>query len=121
MKITDLCRIEEAPDRGYVLAYTRKKVIDHAYDKREDICRELQNEELLELHLFDADKEYRAVRSESHRFKDGFKECLADFKDSVYTAKSFLEGGNAVISTICHIAYDPDNGMAYIDNYRLSR
>ncbi len=121
MRITELTRIGEAPKSGTVLAYTRKEVIFHAYNALDDITSELNGTELLELHLFDSNKEYRAVMSESHRFKNGLIECVADFTDNVYTDKALLEGHQSTISTVCHIAYDSNNGMAYIDNYRLSK
>ena len=71
--------------------------------------------------MFDKNKEYRAVMSESHRFKKGRIECVSAFADSIYTVKAKLEDSADDISTVCHVAYDPTNGMAYIDNYRLSR
>lgn len=121
MRIADLVKIEKgAPESGYVLAYTRTEVIFHEYVCLKDIFSEFAESEFLELHLFDTNKEYRAVKSESHRFKNGVIECIADFTDNQYGFQAKLEDSEKQISTICHIEYDPDNGMAFIDNYRLS-
>ena len=123
MKILDLKEISLSPEKGTVLAYTRTKVIFRAYEDRQAVLKELSGEqELLEVHLFDANKEYRAVMSESHRFKDGFVECIAEFPNTgegAYTAEALLEGEQNKLKTICHLQYN-ENGMAYIDNYRLS-
>ena len=122
MRIADLNRIGEAPEHGMILAYVRDRVIFHEYTCLNEISTELEGKELLELHLFDKNREYRAVMSESHRFKDGRIECIIDFTDdNTYTLRSKIEGSGDMLSTVCHISYDPETGMAYLDNYRLSR
>ena len=108
MRIADLKKIvNEAPRSGHV-------------NRLEDVISELAEQELLEVHLFDKQKEYRAVKSESHRFKNGVIECMVDFSNNQYVFKAKIEKSEKKISTICHINYDPENGMAFIDNYRLS-
>lgn len=144
----DLKRSNEAPESGQLLAYTRKKVYFQPYGSLSEVELLLQNEMLLELHLFDQDKEYRAIVTRSRRFKDsnteastkdghrthGIIETIADFSEedtaSIYKErarlfqKNFLEEqasdntNSKVITVLNHISYG-ENGMAYVDNYRL--
>lgn len=144
MTFTNLKRRHEAPERGQLLAYTREKVYFQPYDSLSEIDELLQNEKLLELHLFDRDKEYRAILTRSKRFKDNNTEAstkdeyqietIADFsetdKASIYKERVKLFQKNLseeqisgstnseVITVLNHISYGK-NGMAYVDNYRL--
>ena len=146
MTFTNLKRRHEAPESGQLLAYTRKKVYFQPYDSFSEIEELLQNEKLLELHLFDRDKEYRAILTRSKRFKDNNTEAstkdeyqietIADFseadKASIYKERVKLfqknlseeqTSGNTkseVITVLNHISYGK-NGMAYVDNCRLQR
>lgn len=140
MRWSDLKYIKDkknVPDKGQMLAYTRRKVIFHGYENLESIEEELAEEELLELHLFDGVREYRSVSTVSPRFPGGVIETLADFPEdekdehsgvgTVYSeqilldaeiGKAFGADGHA-ITVLNHIQYNPENGMAAIDNYRL--
>lgn len=123
MKLQNLERLDEAPECGHMLAYTRKKVLFQEYRNREELRAVLGDEELLELHLFNAQEEYRSVVSESERFRAGVIEAVIKFpKDDerfVYKEDVLLEGQAGTIAVLNHIAYDENNGMAYVDNYRL--
>ena len=99
MTFTNLKRIHEAPKSGQLLAYTRKKVYFQPYDSLSEVKELLQNETLLELHLFDRDKEYRAIMTRSRRFKNsntepttkdgcrvyGIIETIADFSEKDFS------------------------------------
>ncbi len=125
-------RKEEAPESGQMLAYTRKKVIFEAYAKKEDVEKMLGDEELLELHLFDNEKEYRSVASRSKRFKMGKIETVVQFcgdeddeNGSVYCEETLLDNENmnngtekSILKVLNHISYR-ENGMTVVDNYRL--
>lgn len=124
MRYADLKRKAEAPEHGQMLAYMRKQVIFKPYSNQSEVGLELEDSDILELHLFDEEKEYRAIASRSPRFQDGVIETVADFaeeeenkiyRESVVTEKEF----GAVITILNHIHYDEKNGMADIDNYRL--
>lgn len=123
MTLQDLNKLKEAPAQGQMLAYTRRKVIFQPYEGREAVTEALGDKELLELHLFDGQKEYRCVVSGSSRFPSGMIETVADFPEddewSVYREDVLLEDGQEEITVLNHIAYNGDNGMAYVDNYRL--
>lgn len=123
MYYENLKRSSEAPPCGQMLAYTRKQVIFRPYVSLDEVRQILADVQLLELHLFDKDREYRAVVSRSPRFENGVIETVADFpadreneiyEDTVALEKEF----GTAITVLNHIQYD-ENGMAYIDNYRL--
>lgn len=130
-----------APSQGQMLAYTRKEVIYQPYSGLDEVKQRLESEELLELHLFDSNKEYRAVSTISHRFSNGFIEHVADFKTyedndihcedkdaySTYCEKALLEerysskkNEHEEINVWNKVKYDDHHaGMAYVEDYRL--
>jgi len=140
-----LCELEKmhisAPECGQLLAYTRDKVYFQRYSNLREVVQLLSNKDLLELHLFDDDREYRCIATRSRRYRrkqtslsikdpgssylQGVIETLVDFsEDEAYQYSSLLctedktEEYN-MLTILNHISYDPENGMAYIDNYRL--
>ena len=121
MRITEL-DLNNAPERGHILAYSAKKVNFERYSSLSAICEKYANEELLELHLFDNDKELRFLSARSPKAVDGVIRALADFPedddDHIYRDQALLEEGRGRICVLNHIRYD-ENGMAVIDNYRL--
>lgn len=123
MTLQDLKKLEQAPAQGQLLAYTRQEVIFRPYDGREAIPEILGSGELLELHLFDDRKEYRCVASRSRRFPEGVIEAVVDFPEkdewSVYREDVLLEDSQEEITVLNHISYKEENGMAYVDDYRL--
>lgn len=127
MDIQKLKRISEAPQKGYVLSYLRDRVVFKRYESVDGLLNELAEKELLELHLFDNDMEYRAVTSTSKRYSDGIIEDVIDFKydsksEECFKSDMVLEQGYIdnihTISVINHLMYD-ENGSASVDNYRL--
>ena len=126
MNINDLIRIEEAPSSGYMIAYTRREVFFEEYAAINKAKERLNDMDILELHLFDQSKEYRALLTESSRFNGSAIEYVADFPNDgqdVYVEECFIEKRfsgfeNNNLSILNHINFD-DNGMAVIDDYRL--
>lgn len=125
MEISDLKKLESAPASGWLLAYTRKKVIFQPYQDLEAAKAAVMGQELLELHLFDRDKEYRSVMSRSLRYAGGVIEAVVDFpegdKQSTYGETVCLEDcvGGGKITILNHLNYSDINGMMTVDNYRL--
>jgi hypothetical protein len=120
----ELEKKEQAPKFGYLLVYTRQKILLKEYKNQEDLKKYLDDIELLEVHLFDQNKEYRAITSESKRFHDKFVEHIAEFKDTnsaeIFREKVILESEwkDKELTVLNHVVYD-ENGMAAIDDYRL--
>lgn len=120
-----LTKVGEAPGQGWLLACFRKKVVFVQYCSLEEVREHIAQGELLELHLFDQDKEYRAILSQSRRYPSGVVETVVDFrldKETTYNEEVYLETEYRYLGEkiqICnHLAYD-ENGMLEIDNYRL--
>lgn len=125
MKTDNLKSIDQAPKSGTCLVYTRKEVIFKDYDNLDGLKDELKKYDLLEIHLFDEDKEYRAVSSESSRYPEQMIEYVSDFKYDphnpdqmgIYEETCLLESGGSIkiLNSVC---YD-ENGMAFIDDFRM--
>ena len=52
---------EGAPTVGQMLVYTRQEVIFKQYNDLSEVIKIFAENEVLEMHLFDKDKEYRTV------------------------------------------------------------
>lgn len=114
---------EKCPEKGWMLAYTRCGIVFEAYEALEQVTDRLKEQIVLELHLFNRDREYRVLPSRSKRF-DGCLETVADFKncpDEVFGQRVMLEekyGSGGKLCVLNHVSYDAV-GMAYVDNYRM--
>lgn len=129
-ELRDLLATEQnIPENGQLLAYTRKKVYFQQYEDLETVKELLKDQVLLELHLFDDEKEARFLSTTSHRFKDvkhGFLHDLISKEDipndcgeSCFSETVYLDMNNEERLTVLnHVNYD-ENGNAYFDNFRL--
>lgn len=125
MKWEMLKEKEKAPEKGWMLAYLRKEVLFQQYGSLGEVRDNIGEGELLELHLFDNEKEYRCIASQSRRYPSGIVETVADFDEniestyaeSIYPEKDF-QGFGEKIRLLNHLKYD-ENGMLEVDNYRL--
>lgn len=121
-------KIKDAPKSGIMLIYARDGVIFERYQSLQEVGKRVNGKELLEVHLFDGEREYRALSSQSKRFTAHFIDnvFIAEKKDedSIYSQDILLETGEEnktginKIRVDNHILYN-DTGMALIDNYRL--
>lgn len=119
----NLEKIAEAPEKGHILAYLRNEVKFEEYDSRNEIIKRMETlaseKNLLELHLFDENKEYRAILS---REEKGYIEHIADFadeEDTTYKEEWISDAGeNKNITIINRITFDAQ-GIAQISDYRM--
>ena len=129
MEINNLKQIINAPSSGYLLAYCVKKVVFQKYDGLQSIEKIINTDEngtLLEIHLFDDNKEYRAVSTESSAYgKEGFIEHVAGpewdgetYEEIGLIEKKFPKITDQTVTLVNHLSFD-ENGMAFIDDYRL--
>lgn len=124
MKLNELLTsINDAPDQGYVLAYTHVKVIFQKYSSIENLKELLKDDDLLEIHLFDDHKEFRAVACKNKTFKHHLAKFEHD--EDVYEEEVLLENPNGTTITVGgtmkvlnKLAYT-DTGMSYVEDYRL--
>ena len=131
MRLTDIKLVEcfqNIPEAGMILAYTSKKVVFCKYSNIDDLDTIIGDNDLLELHLFNDTKEFRCLKTDSPRFKQGLIAYIEDSKiesDLDY----YLENGiicedddynKVFINVLNHISYDVENGMASVDSYRMT-
>lgn len=112
------------PKRGMKYALYKDKVVYEAYNGLPDESEFQDN--LIEMHLFDEEKEYRYVRlsggkvieklisDESELGKNISSEKKAEY---TYTEKIYTTGEN-VVKVVNYISYDK-NDIMMINNYRL--
>lgn len=115
---------KELPSNGYLMAYTRKQVIFCKYGDLSELDTKLKGLDILELHLFDDQKEYRWVVSQSARSPEHYVDHFADFTEdddtfvqNIVPENKFLAETREIV-VVNHISYS-ETGMAYIDDYRL--
>ena len=127
MKINELKQLNDAPQKGHILAYFRQGIVFEEYSNLNVLVegltqREDAGDELLELHLFDQNKEYRCISTRSKRYPEGVIEHIADFKNdteiTVFMETVSLEKGKGMLSVLNNIRYQEDNGMAVVEDYR---
>ncbi len=124
MKWEDLKEKEEAPEKGWMLAYLREGVQFQQYGSLEEVREKIRAGELLELHLFDKEKEYRCIASQSRRYEEkGFivERVVPDLDEKsreTYEEDIYLEDLGKKIHVLNYLKYD-GNGMLEVDNYRL--
>lgn len=120
--------LSRAPGKGLMLAYYRKKIVFRAYDLEKEGLQELpvreeELGELLELHLFDEDVEFRAVRTDAGT-NCYISSIISDSPDAEYvTEEMYLEEEfcrTAKTLRVINYIEDRKNGMIQIANYRLA-
>ena len=125
MRYEECKDISNAPQKGFLLAYTRDKVVFERYETLTYVESCLRNKELLELHLFDDNKEYRAIYSSSYNaaIESVCEEKDCD-KDEIYSVDIYLDGKyqtvspNNMITIVNILQYNEDGALSVVD-YRL--
>ncbi len=127
-------RVSESPSQGQMLVYTRAEVIFKGYSSLDEVKKLIEGKEVLEIHLFDNDKEYRCVKTRSSKkdadgnmkYPQGIIEAIVDFdvEDALkYYAETVLleanEDKHKKMTVYNEIGYS-DTGMLYVKNYRLA-
>ena len=129
MRWDDLKKRNKAPQYGQMLVYTREKVIFCAYENLDHVKKEVEEKDLLEIHLFDEEREYRGIVTRSRRFEGGIIETIVtdeteQGKDKYEEPVLLLDDEpHNMVTVVNYIKYDDQGeeatGMASIDNYRL--
>ncbi len=122
--------MELAPEKGKMYALYTDRMEYKAYSKEQLPSEEVLAEGLLELHLFDANKEYRYINK-----RNGQIECCIDddtpyediYEEKIYTL-DLAQGAEHIdadpsiakdkIGVVNYITYD-ENDLMIISNYRL--
>lgn len=120
--------LKKAPEKGMMYALYIDKVVYEPYISRPSITEE---KGLLELHLFDEEKEYRFIK---RRNQKPIEEVISDelvlgkkatkensYEEEIFTLKDKmekLEDTTHRIKVVNYISYD-ENDLLTIENYRL--
>ena len=115
--------LSKAPEKGTFYAVLRDRIVFQTYDSLAEAEAIAGDDKLLELHLFDTEKEYRAVRTRM----GGFQETVIDeewqdtYEEKIYVLGSDVdktEGLKNQVIVVNQITYNKDD-MLNIRNYRL--
>ena len=117
--------LDNVPQRGTIYATFIDRMVYEKYEKLSDIEQYLVEDRLLELHLFDKEKELRFLKtrekgilrfeiSDDAEYDDTYEECLYVSADNVDKQDNLSEK----IVVVNYIKYD-ENDMLHMVNYRL--
>lgn len=117
--------IEGAPQKGTVYATFIDKVVFRKYRSLKEIEELVKEDRMLELHLFDNEKEYRVLKTrkrgiQTYVISDA---CIHDdiYEEEIYVSADNVDKQTNLSEKICvvnYIQYD-QNDMIHIVNYRL--
>ena len=108
----------QAPKRGIMYALYTDRVVFEPYQKDQLPETEKLQKNLLELHLFDEDTEYRTVMSNRGEIEtvicDKGQPCPDTYTEKVMVSDDRISG----IEVVNYLSYD-ENDLMMIKNYRL--
>lgn len=101
MKVHQKLSFDQAPESGYMLAYFRKKVVFEMYEgiSKEELDQKIADKEekygdLLEMHLFDDKKEFRAVKTRKSDFNVEENEYITAQIQDEMNGKDYQKAGD---------------------------
>lgn len=128
-------RFVDAPKQGILYLSTRKKIIIKRYTDLESTKEEIKKEpleDILEIHLFDQESEYRLIRS--LKAPDGIESRVSDnivsssnedsfvWEEEIFTDlpqnRAVPEDDIPKVAIVNYLKYD-DNDLLEVINYRL--
>lgn len=120
-----MLNFNEAPQRGTIYATFIDKMVYKKYASLDEIKDLLTADNLLEMHLFDKEKELRFIKTRDEGILKYFVPGNMEY-DDVYEEELYVSGANIdkqdqlseKIKVINYIKYD-ENDMLHIINYRL--
>lgn len=107
--------LSKAPEKGIMYALYRDKMVYQKYNSLAEV--KVDEDRLLELHLFDKKEEYRFIKSRKKEIKALISDETISYED-IYPEIIFTEDGGKV-KVINYISYD-ENDLLMIQNYRLA-
>ena len=119
-------KMRRAPEKGMALIYFRRGIYYGEYWMEQgELClkedKQFEQDQLLELHLFDESVEYRRVWSDEAQgyletlVTDGQQEYDEKMQECCFTEKH----GNERLCVVHYFIYDEDDRLVLV-NYRLS-
>ena len=115
--------LDKAPNMGTMYALYVDRVVYKSYSKDELLNDPYLEDKLLELHLFDKDKEYRYINARNKPIETVVSKSVSkdDYVEKVYVQTKADEETNKdskCIEVVNYIEYD-ENDLLNIYNYRL--
>ena len=115
--------LDNVPDKGTMYALYVDRVVYKSYSKDELLNDPYLEDKLLELHLFDKDKEYRYINARNKQIETVVSKPVSkdDYVEKVYVQTKADEEANKdskCIEVVNYIEYD-ENDLLNIYNYRL--
>lgn len=119
----------EVPEQGMMYAIYTNEVKYEKYNRSDLDEKEILRENLLELHLFDEEVEYRYIKMRERQKEEAKFIIISDetvpheksYPEKIYTLKPGQEKpdkNSGFVEVISYITYD-ENDLMRIDNYRL--
>lgn len=113
------------PEKGTMYALYMDKMVYRKYDRRELLEDTALEEKLLELHLFDENREYRYIKKRTGEIEALISDDTVEHQD-VYAEKIITLGNkkekpdkeSGLVEVVNYITYD-ENDLMRIENYRL--
>ncbi len=110
--------LEKAPEKGIIYALYTDRVVFERYEKESLPDEMVLQDNLLELHLFDQNREYRIVRSKIGDIEAEICDELScdceQYIEFVFTDHENIPA----VEVVNYISYD-ENDLMMINNYRL--
>ncbi|WP_456082529.1 hypothetical protein [Mediterraneibacter sp.] len=120
-----MMNLSQAPEQGTMYALYRDKVVYRPYIRENLVLQEDEEKNLLELHLFDAKKEYRYVKMRKGTVETVISDATVMHEDQyverIFTLDSkekMREVYKGCVEIVNYITYD-ENDLMTIQNYRL--
>lgn len=118
--------LSKAPERGIIYALFRDRVVFERYSKEELEKSRFEGDNLLELHLFDEDTEYRMFRTRMNGCREMIIRDDTAGAEDIYVEEVLLTGKDAdsqenladTVKVVNYIEYD-ENDLLKISGYRL--
>ena len=120
-----MLKLNDAPQRGTTYATFIDKMVYKKYESLKEIEELVVKDKLLEIHLFDKEKELRFLKT---RDEGIVQYLISDTKEyAIYEEELYVSGENIdkqdklseKIKVVNYIKYD-ENDMIHIINYRLA-
>ena len=122
MTVLEHIELKKVPNEGYLLACFRSELVFSYQSGIQELLEKKGLENLLELHVFDENEEYRLLRTGKGKWIEvtvSDEKVQKEKKVECVKIEKKYEGVTKYINVINYIDYD-ENGMISINQYRLT-
>lgn len=122
MTVLEHIELKKVPDKGYLLAYFRSELVFSYQSGIQELLEKKGLENLLELHVFDENEEYRLLRTGKGKWIEvtvSDEKVQKEKKVECVKIEKKYEDAMKYLNVVNYIDYD-ENGMIAINQYRLA-